>query len=177
MRCKKKKPSQSDSYLHIVTFVFDVKRHLTSLSVTHIQRRAEGEERGNGTRVGWRRWGGGVFSLQLISHPFPTPSISSSLSPFFYTICSYLSAFLNGFLLLLHSNPIIPHSSLSRCFQASLSTKCSAVDAGKLKVRALEWFVFFLIKNEDSISVFQRFNLHFCRFSCSTFQLCNNLGY
>lgn len=57
---KKKKPSQSDSYLHIVTFVFDVKRHLTSLSVTHIQRRAEGEERGNGTGVGWRRWGGGI---------------------------------------------------------------------------------------------------------------------
>lgn len=113
---------------------------------------------------------GGVFSLQLISHHFPTPSISSSLSPFFYTICSYLSAFLNGFLLLLHSNPIIPHSSFSRCFQASLSTKCSAVDAGKLKVRALEWFgFFFVIKNENSISVFQRFNLHFYRFSCSTF--------
>lgn len=37
------KTSQLDSYLHIVTSVFGVKRHLTSLSVTHIQRRAEGE--------------------------------------------------------------------------------------------------------------------------------------
>lgn len=84
------KTSQSDSYLHIVTSIFGVKRHLTSLSVTHIQRRAEGENER-------REMGRGVFSLQLISHHFPTPSISSPLSPLFCTICSYLSAFLNGF--------------------------------------------------------------------------------
>lgn len=96
------KTSQSDIYLHIVTSVFGVKRHLTSLSVTYIQRRAEGETRE-------RKWGRGVFSLQLISHHFPTPSISSPLSPHFYTICSYLSAFLNGFLTsLLKSHQLTP---------------------------------------------------------------------
>lgn len=84
------KTSQSDSYLHTVTSIFGVKRHLTSLSVTHIQRRAEGENER-------REMGRGVFSLQLISHHFPTPSISSPLSPLSCTICSYLSAFLNGF--------------------------------------------------------------------------------
>lgn len=79
----------SDSYLHIFTFVFGVKRHLTSLSFTHIQRRAEGEnERG--------KWCGGVFSLQLISHHFPTSSISSPLRPLFYIICSFPPASLNG---------------------------------------------------------------------------------
>lgn len=112
------KTSPSDSYLHIVTSVFGVKRHLTSLSVTHIQRRAEGEnERGE--------MGRGVFSLQLISHHFPTPSISSPLSPLFYTICSYLSAFLNGFpTSLLKSHLPVPFFLY---FQGSLLNRCTSV--------------------------------------------------
>ena len=46
-----------------VTSVFGVKRHLTSLSVTHTQRRTEGENETE--EMGQEGW---LFSLQLISH-------------------------------------------------------------------------------------------------------------
>lgn len=121
-------------------------------------------------------WGGGVFSLQLIPHHFPTPSISSPLSPLFYTICSYLSAFLNEFPTSSSQAPL--RHFLLLCFQGSPLTRCScSVGTGKLKVRG------FAFKNQQcnnlgtsTLAAHQYNGPHGAQFDLSSTGVINNLN-